>query len=249
MNLKQYLYLGLAVIVAAFSIWAYGQWKDYQALKFEHQMTLQNAQAFKDSANIQAAKVTILASQVHDLAAENKDLKGKIVALQIDNQALIAQINAHGTGTATVTDTTIKVAFKDSIGIVHYNGETQYNLKTKESTYYLFASFEPINTKTVLFKDPVDGLWKLKSISLTEGITVKGISTLDDDTFAALQKYTPPTPPKTFGLNVQFGTTDFYGGIIFRFSDRWYLNLNYKVVNQQPKWIDNTLIGVSYFVF
>jgi hypothetical protein len=248
MALKTYLYISLAVVISVALIWAYGQWQDYQTLKFEHSVTLQNTQAYKDSVTVLAGKYTILASQVYNLTAENNDLKGKVIALQVDNQSLITQLNAHGSGTTALTDTSADVNFKDSVGIAHFTGQTHVDLRSKLSNWNLIMTFDPINTKAVLFKD-VDGLWKLKTTSLTDGVLVKGESSLDDATFAALQKYEPPVPPKNFGLRGQFTTVDAWGGFIFRYSDRWYIDGSYRVIHPQPKLIDNLQIGVSFFLF
>jgi hypothetical protein len=248
-KLKAYLYIGLAIAVLICGVWVYGMWRDYQILKSEHQISLQNQKALGDSISVQAAKITVITSEVRDLKAENADLKGKNVALQVKNKILVDSIKILGKSTATITDSSVRVPFSGQKNIFHFDGWTLANLRHLElSTWELNGHFDPINTKSVLFKD-VDGFWKLKSMSLTEGIILRGTSDLDDDTFNALQKYSPPAPLNHFGLNVQANTKDFYGGIIFRYDERWYLNLDYRFMNAQSQWFDNMLVGVSYFLF
>lgn len=249
-NWKTYLYIGIAILALFGASKIFALWQDYQALKFAHETTLQNQAALEDSLTVAAGKETVLASQVRDLKSENQDLKGKNVALQIKNKALLDSLHSQGDADSTIlTDSTAKVTFKGKEKFAHFSGWTLADLRdSSRSKWSLNMWFDDIDTRTVLFQD-TDELWKLKSISLTEGVRVKGISTLDDDTFAALQKYSPPIPPKNFGLNLQANTENIWGGVIFRFDERWYLNANYRIVNTQPKLIDNVLIGVSYFLF
>jgi len=246
--LKTYFYIGLAIVILLSGSWIYSLWQDYQALRFEHQIILQNQQAYKDSLTVIAGKETILVSQVQDLTSENQGLKEEKAALIIKVSILIDSIKNSGGSTAIITDSSVRVTFTGKKSIVNFTGWTLANLIIPDSSKWdLSLFFDPVETKAVLYKD--DELWKLKTISLTEGIRVKGISILDDDTFAALQKYEPPVQSKNLGFNVQANTRDIWGGLIIKYNNQWYFNANYRIVNQQPKWIDNALVGVSYFLF
>lgn len=246
----KYVYIGIAILVLLAGAWVYSLWLDYQSLKYEHEITLQNSQALKDSLEVAAGTVAVITAQVRDLKTENQDLKGKNVALQIKNKLILDSLHAQGTADSTIiTDSTATVKFKGKQKFANFSGWTLADLKdSSKSLWDLSLAFDEIDTKHVLFKD-TDGLWKMKSISLTDGARVKGISAIDDDTFNALQKYSPPVPPKNFGLHLQASTADIWGGIVIRYNERWYVNLNYRFVNAKPQWSDNAMIGLSYFLF
>jgi hypothetical protein len=250
MPIKMGFYIALAITLYGGGNWVYGLWKNYQTLKFEQQMTFQNQRALEDSLFVLAGKQTIITSQVRDLTVENQELKGKTVALTIKTRVLADSLRRHGRDTtAIITDSSASVKFSGKEKFANFSGWTSANLKTPTlSTWGLDLWFDEITTKAILFKD-FDDLWKLKTISLTDGINIHGISVLDDNTFAALQKYSPPVPPKNFGIQFQGNTSDIWGGIIFRYNDRWYFNTNYRVINSQSKWFENLLIGTSYFVW
>ena len=250
-NLKTGFYIGLALIVLFVAKWAYGVWTDYQTLQHEHQMSLQNQQALSDSLNVLASRETVIASKIEDLALKKDTLQHKNTILEIKTKLLLDSLKKQGKANNTLaTDSTVKVTFSSKELFVNFNGWTLANLRdTSLSTWGLEMKFDDIDTRADLFQDPIDKLWKLHTISLMPGVQLKGISTLDEKTYDMLQKYKAPQPPKSLGLNLQFNTKDCWGGIILRYNEQWYLNANYRVVNALPRWTDNLLLGISYFLF
>lgn len=247
--MKSYLYVGLAILLLAGVGWVYGLWRDYQSLKYQHQMALQNTQAWKDSASSKAAKIGDLAVQVRLLIDENKGLKNEKIVLITRNRILLDSLHISGRADSTIFgDSTIYVKFSGTEKFAHFDGYTFTNLRTDSSTWNLALNFDDLSVNTSLYQ--ADGIWRYKTESLTEGVMIKTInSTLDEETYAALQKYSPPEPPKNFGFNLQASPADLWGGAIIRFNNQWYLNANYKLTNNQPNWSDNVLVGLSFFIF
>lgn len=248
MTIKQYLYLFLAALAIGVGYKAYDVWNEYQALKVEHQILQQNELALKDSISMQAAKMVEITSYVKNLETKYDKVNKQYTAVKIENSALIDTIKILKKKTeSTFTDSSVTVAFEGKEKIVYYKGSTLSNLKTKTSIYNLVLSFDTVKTSSFLFRDE-NQIWKIRSVSQTDGVNVLGISTIDDGTFNALQKYSPPVPPKNLGIGLQFNMNDLYGTIIFRVDSRFYLGGGYKL-NDQKELKDNVMLNIHYMLF
>jgi len=249
-SIKTYLIAIVVIALFAFGAWVYHLYQENQRLQFDNDVKTQNEQAYKDSVNILAGKVTTLTSFVANLNDENTKLKNENIALKSNTEILIDSIKAIGEGHVTIRDSIITVEFDGSKSFVRYAGWTEYDLKAKSNRWSLGMEFDPIEIKAELYEDEITQKWMYRTTSLTEGVKLKGISTLDEATFMRLQKYKPEQLPKNFGINLQtLAIKDFYVGITTRFYQQYWFNINYKINNSADKWQDNLMFGVHYFVF
>ena len=249
-SIKLYLYIAAGLAVAAFGYWVYHLYQDNQKLKVENGVKTQNELALRDSVTVMAGKVTTLTSFVANLNAEKTKLKNENIAMRSYTQSLIDSIHAMGSGQSFVSDSGITVKFSGSKSIARFEGFTLYNLYSKSSVYSLDLAFLPIDVKAELYEDEKDHLWKYRTTSLTEGVKVKGTSTLDEATYMRLQKYKPAVPPKNFGFNLQtLAFKDLYAGLTARIYQQYWINVDYRIVNSAIKWSDNLQFGAHYFLF
>jgi hypothetical protein len=236
-------------------------YKQNQSLKFEQAKSEQNAAAIKDilyktrdSLQTMAVSVENLNLKNGLLADENNKVKNQYRALRARYDIAIDSINilrglayGHMQG-----DSLAIVTFNGKKSIATYDGETEMNIKTKFSQLnYLNLSFETIDVRSELYLDEVDNIWKMRTISMTPGIKLRGISTLDDETFKKIKGVTDDNNTQWFGVGGMFGTNLFAPGIQIKPS-RWEFGAHYilldntKVLN---KWYDRVIISVHYFPF
>lgn len=249
MSIKTYLYLILSGLLILGLGLGYKLYLENQALKIKNQIEVQNRAALEDSLKIQAGKMTEITSFVKNLQTDLSKAKKQNIALQINNQMLIDSIqilkrNAH----TESTDSTITVSFDGTEKIVKFDGWTMTNLKSMTSEWGLNMNFLPIDTRSELFQE--NEIWKIRTISLTDGVMVKGISTIDEKTFMALQKYAPPISPKNIGVTVHLqGFKEIYLGLTTRINREWLVDIGYRMSNKSSIWNENILIGGHYFIF
>ncbi len=254
MNIKTVGIITLILVLAGFGYWIYSQYQDYQKLKLDKQITEQNNQALKDSNNVKSNKITILTTFVFDLKfLHQKDLL-KNIALESRISILIDSLKIRGQAVTVVSDSGDTVKFFGKQGIALFDGFTFLNRNTKISNYSLSLNFpDPILVKSYLFEEDATKLWKIKTESLTEGIKVLGISTLDEETFNRLQKYKQfdESSPSSFGLNLSGSKENVYIGTIFNVYHGWYVDLNYRLNNKEThnEWFDKMFLGLHLFLF
>ena len=200
--MKTYLYLGLAVLLIAFGSWVYALYTDNQRLELEKATLTQNQLALQDSLSAEADSLTILTASVRNLNVDVKDKDAAYVALRSKYDVAIQAINSQGHAITVVSDSTDTTKFNGKQGIVSFAGFTTVNHKTQLSSYSLSLAFDVINAGSELVE--MDGIWKIKTYSLTDGVDVLGYSSIDDATFAKLRGV-QIVPQTTFWSHIHFG--------------------------------------------
>jgi hypothetical protein len=245
---KTYLYLGVTIAVLALGTWVWNLYAENQRLQLERGILTQNLAATQDSLNVLADSVAITTSFVRDLTTQIEGDSVDYIALQTKYQIALRKIQARDTAHAVVSDSTIRIDFVGDKSIAHYNGFTLYDTHSQKSSYELSLSFSPIEVGAELFKD--GELWKIRTYSITPDIDVKGSAVLDDGTYAALQKYSPPEHRKTIGVGLNYTVNQLFGGMVLNGND-WVVMAGYRI-NHTPSprnWFDGAHIGIYRLLF
>lgn len=194
LNLIQNKWFWIILLILGFGYWTYNLYAENQRLKYEKAKTEQNVQAEKDlltkardSLQTMAASVENLNQKNGTLADENNKTKNEYRALKARYDIAIANINAGGVGKTACTDSVDTVKFSGKKDIASFSGQTITQLKTCTSTWNLDISFDAIDVRSQLYFDETDNLWKMKTISMSPGVTLRGISTIDEETFKKMK--------------------------------------------------------------
>lgn len=256
---KYYIYIGIFAVFA-FLVWkVYSNNAELERVRLEAQKNEQNLQATKDLAKVRADSITVLAVFVQRLNDSNIAKDRLILALRTENQLFLDSIvvlNERG-DTVLIQDSTVTVPFRGSKGIVDYAGNTVANIHTNQSTYRLNLSFpRPVELTSEIFRDPTDNLWKVRSISRTPGVSVKGVSTIDNEIWQEIEsQLKPETIPDYFAFGAMItqdanGTVRPYAGIGIKPKNYEILiqyNLS-KYENQDVPWQKRVSLGFYYFI-
>jgi len=250
---NKWTWIIFALIVA--SIYVYGVIQENRELKAERLKHRQNEIALQDSISKVVDSVQVLAIKVEDLQSESELWKGKYIATSTRYEIAldtIFSLRQQGT-TQIVGDSIGVVSFTETQSIATIQCTTEVNVKTKTSTYSYSLMFSPINVKSNLFYDEEDGLWKIRTVALSPGVSLRGLGTIDDETFRKIQGLKPiqPTTPSSFGVGGLFAYDRVYGGVVFSPS-QWSFSLHYKVFDkylEDERWSDKLIIGVHYFLW
>jgi len=247
-----WIVLGIAIVAGMF----YYLYAENRRLEAERQVLLQNNAFALDSVAKMKDSLQTLSVGIANLQSQSDEWKGKYIAISTKYQIALDTIRVLRSTAGHVEvigDTVAIVEFDTTQGIAHVQGRTEANVVTKTGTYSLNIGFSDIETQSFLFYDEADKLWKIRTLSLSPGIKLRGLSTIDDETFRKIQGVGQEKDkvPSTFGFG-GFATYDrVYGGIVFMPS-QWMFSIHYKVFDkflEQEAWNDRIMIGIHYFIF
>ena len=257
-NLLKNKWFWIISLMLVVSYFAYNLYTENQQLKFESAKSKQNELAYLDSLNKAKDSIQVIASYVADLnqkvlntSTENKKVNNEIHALKAKYEIAIDSINILNKKTkGYIIGDSVIVPFEGKQIIATYTGNTLMNIKTKESTYSLKILFDDIDTRSELFLDESDNMWKMRTISMTPGIKLRGISILDENVFRKISGIgvNKSDKEKIFGIGGIFGKNIFAPGMQLKFGD-WSFGANYIVLDNFKvlEGVQDRLIISIYF--
>ena len=241
--------------------WGYSFYKDYQNLRAEHQVVRQNLQASNDSLMKVRDTVQVLTIFVSDLNSKNSDLEEQYrkkdseyrilynrYDIAIDRIRILNQI-----AQTICTDSTLKSIFAGKHLIGTYSGEVLFNKDSCSSTVSLDVEFDPIDVRSEVIFDDKDSLWKVRTISKTLGVKLRGITTIDNKTLRQISGIKSIDPYNDFlGVGVLINPNYIDASLKVKPSN-WMFEVNYKVgdklIYDENSWMNNLSAGVTYFIF
>jgi hypothetical protein len=261
-KIAQNKWFWVAIIVIAMLGFIYQLYTENQRLKYEKAKTEQNIAAANDALDKTRDSIKILASSVENLnlkngnlAEENKKIKNEYRALKMKYDILIVAIDTMGRGNYTSCENdTAEVKFSGKKDIAYYSISTKVFLKTCTSTYDFKLVFDPIDVRSELFLDELDSHWKMRTTSMSPGVILRGISSIDEQTFKKLQGVSPPDSnirSQVFGIGGMFGSQFVAGGIQIK-PNAWEFGMHYVFYDNTKlltNWYDKLVISVHYFPF
>lgn len=244
--------LGIALVVGSF----YYLYSENRRLEAEKRELQQNTAFVADSLSKMKDSVQTLAVKVGNLQNESKTWKDKYIAVNTRYQISLDTIKVlkQKVDSIKVVGDTVTVPFDGTQGIASYKGQTEANIRTKQGTHSIQISFADIETQSALFFDEKDKLWKIRTLSLSPGVKLRGISTVDEETFRRISSLplVDKPAPSTFGVGGLFTSDRVYGGLTLAPS-RWSFGVYYKIFEKQnlqtQSWSDKILVGITYFLW
>lgn len=238
---------------------AWNQYNKAQQLEFAKTELVQNQQAYQDSLQKARDSVQTTAIFVKNLNDENnklKEFKGKYIILYNKYNLLVEAMADSGNGQTNVTDSVATVQFSGTKSIVSYKGKTEYNLFSRTSTWNLGLEFEPINIISQAYYDDSTHLWSIRTTSLSDNVTLKGTSTIDEETLKKIKGVATNIDDvnrSLLGVGGIVAHDRIYASVVFKPGKTWMFNLNYKLFtneNVPNESITNQLsFGAFYFIF
>ncbi|MFA5398815.1 MAG: hypothetical protein WC346_22565, partial [Methanogenium sp.] len=102
----------------------------------------------------------------------------------------IASLQTTALATSTTEEDSlgkyVKVTFSGKHYIVNYNGFTKHYVSTEKDIYELSLEFDPINLRSDFYRDDKN-IWRVKTVSLTPGVTIKTDYNIDSTFYSLLQ--------------------------------------------------------------
>jgi len=251
------------IIVAVIALFTIGQsmYSTYQEALLTTQTLQQNLIAAQDSLTKEKATIQTMTSFIGDLNQKNSDLgdeneklEGQYRAVKTKLELAIARIDSAGDATTACADDSVVTTFSGKQGIASYDVRTVLTLSTCASTYMIGIEFDEISATAELLQDEVDGLWKMKTTSLTPGVTLRGLTTIDTETLRKLRGVGLKEPERHYfgvGLGINLNYVD--AGIRIK-PNRWMFEADYRIADktkqqEESSWIDNLRVGITYFLF
>lgn len=251
-------YTWIALAILAVGITMYSLYTQNQNLKAEKMKLNQNITAYADSVNKQRDTIQTIAASVQNLNKEKDTWKDKYVAVQNKYDISIGTINVLNDKLQHVNvigDSIVQVPFSGKEGIASYSGQTSGNVKSQMGKLdSIRIAFDPIDIRSMLFFNDVTKLWEIRTISMTPGVTLRGYSAIDEETFRKLQgvPQLQTVTPHTFAVGGLAAYDRLYGGIILNPS-QWAFSLHYKIFDRNAvaneSWSNKIMIGVHYFIW
>lgn len=244
----------VAILIVGLSIFGYVQYKQVQELKFQKIVLTQNEAALKDSVNRLKDSIQTTTSFIRSLNDKHSKLEKKYVILEANYRTAIDTIRILKEGIATMkNDSVAIIPLNGKKSIATYSGNTEFNILSKRYKTTLDLAFDDILTKSEVFLDKQDDLWKIKTYSQTPGVKLIGYSVIDENTLREIKGVSTPCPPQYyFGIGGLVSMNEVYGGILIRPSD-WSIGINYKVYDKNDipneNWQDKIMISLHYFLF
>jgi uncharacterized membrane protein len=241
----------IILIAIVLGIWVYNLYQENQRLQFQNDVHRQNEQALKDSLDRHKDSIQVLAAKVADLNNESSDWKNKYVAIKTKYEIAIDSLIDHGDGITETTDSTARVVFAGSRGIATYSGWTLANVKTKESSWDIGITFADILAQSEIFRDKTDDLWKIKTTSMTSGVKLRGLTTIDESILRQIRTIPGEESNSRFAIGTEVQRDRVYGGLFIRPSN-WMFGIQYMLYDNSSKeyqWNDRVKISIYYFLF
>ena len=246
----------IAIGVITLGIWVYSLYAQNQQLQAEKRALQQNTAFVADSLNKKVDSLQTIAVKVGDIQSKATEWKNKYLAVSTKYQISLDTISIlkKRVDSVQVVGDTVTVPFEGTQGIASYKGQTEANIRTKQGTHSIRIAFSEVETQSVLFYDETAKLWKIRTLSLSPGVKLRGLSTVDDETYRKISSIAQiqDKTPSTFGVGGLFTSDRVYGGLTLSPS-RWSFGLYYKVFEKQnlqsQSWSDKILVGVTYYIW
>jgi hypothetical protein len=226
-----------------------------KTLELEHQNVVltQNRTALEDLVTKKADSIQALTVSVQNLNIDKERAKRSYNALETKYETLVHSVKDSGGSSVTTKDSIATIPFEGKQYIAHYSGKVKYNIPKDTATWNIDIAFDTIKTQSNLVYE--DSLWKIRTTSLTSGVTLRGISTLDDLTLRKIRG----VPDKVFDAENTFlgigGLVDYnrvFVGIVIK-PNNWAISVHYKLFDKfgsSDESLQNRLLfGIHYFVF
>ena len=136
-----------------------------------------------DSLQVLAGKVISLNKEKNNL---NKYWKTQVEKLEIKITSLQTTAPATSVTEKDSIGEFIKVTFSGKHYIVNYDGFTKHYIGKKNDSYELSLDFDPININSEFYRDN-ENIWRIKTTSLTPGVTIKTDYNIDSTFYSLLQ--------------------------------------------------------------
>jgi len=239
----------------------YSYYKEYQNLRVQHQITRQNLQAATDSLTKLRDTVQTLTIFVGDLNEKNSDLEERYRKKDNEYRILynrydiaIDRIEVLNQIAKTIcTDSTLESIFNGKHFLGTYDGKVIFNKDSCTSTVSLNVAFDPIDVRSEVYFDETDELWKVRTMSKTLGVKLRGISALDKQTLQKISGVSTIDPYNDFlGVGLIINPNWLAGSIKIKPSN-WMFEFNYnvgdKLIYDENSWMNQLSAGVTYFIF
>jgi len=159
-------------------------------LEISNAKNIQNLTYMEEFKKQKDDSLQILAGKVISLNKEKKDLE-KYWKTQVQTlEVKIASLQTTSPATSTTEEDSlgryVKVTFSGKHYIVNYNGFTKHYVSTEKDIYELSLEFDPINLRSDFYRDD-ENIWRVKTVSLTPGITIKTDYNIDSTFYSLLQ--------------------------------------------------------------
>jgi hypothetical protein len=252
LNKWTWIVVGLIAIVA----YGYSLYNQNQELLLEIDKRKQNEAALYDEWTKSKDSVQTLTVRVGNLNKDSISSNDEYIALKTKYQIALTTIEIldRPADTIVVSGDSVTVPFSGKEGIASYVGSTTANIKTKTGVVSLKLSFSDIETTSELFLDETDNLWKIRTVSLSPGVKLRGLSTIDDDTFRKIRG-TPESEDsslRTLALGGSVNNEQLFAGIVVS-PGNWSVIINYKLFDKRQieneLWYDKLQIGVYKYIW
>ena len=254
------LYAAITLFVFLSSMVGYGVhlYNENKLLKFQTYELQQNTVATRDSLTKMAGVAQTLAIHVEELNKDKVQLKHSYTILQTDYQTLLDTLEQQGKGTVTVVGDSLILTFSGHDKFAYYSGRTAISTITKQGTWNVSIGFDTIKTKSSVFLDKTDNTWKIQTIAITDGVQLRGLAVIDEQTLEQIKGVPEITEEKyrstlSIGVNVPLDFTSAFASLQYKYHNLGF-SLGYKIFNKpvfsiKPASTDRIMLGISYYIF
>lgn len=252
-------WMWVAIIIVGLSYYAYGLYLAKQELEHQNQVRRQNIAALEDSLTKKADSIQTMVLFVRDLNTQLKDKDSELAAwknkyriLNTKYQIVLVAIRDTGETQGTIDSGFAITTFQGTKFFAHYQGKTIFDLRTQIAEWELDLQFDDINTESDVFLE--DSLWKIQTVSLTPGVKVRGISTIDDKTLRDIRHggVAVDGGRNFLAVGSYIAYDRVYAGVVLKPSN-WQFSFSYKLFDkkdiQNEPIQDRIMIGVHYSLF
>lgn len=164
-------------------------------LEDQKAITNQNSVAYEQLLKQKADSIqdmAVIVSSLNDSISKEQRKKGFWRGIASDLQLKVDSIRSSGTATtALYRDSSgeyLQTDFNGKKGILTYSGWTKHYVLPLDTSFHLLtAVFDDIEVQSELYYD-VDDLWKIRTVSRTEGVKLKTSHTIDSTIFVGLRR-------------------------------------------------------------
>jgi hypothetical protein len=246
MNIKVILFVIIFLISTACAALI---WNHYE-LKKELLTAKQNSQFVIDSLNTKADSIQTLAVRVSKLKQASDSMYTGII---INQEQVIRRLRASGSAATTVyvdstNDTSYTVNFSGDTSIVKFSGKTvAYADTTKPAQWDLDLEFDTLRTTSELVFDKDDDLWKIRTISQTPGLLLRGFGDVDQKLFSKISDI-PFDRPHVFYVGGHADWKTLAPGVALRVGNNLY-EVSYIVLGEGSSWLERIRLSFMKGIF
>jgi Tfp pilus assembly major pilin PilA len=249
----------IILILSSIMIYYYQLYsKSEENLKVEKAISKQNKAYWEDIVKQKNDSIQTLAGLVTKLNQDNIKTKEKYVLQNNSLQLQIKELRAQGSAVHSNGEDSLgkylQIDFKGEKLIISYEGFTKHYFSLNKDIYSIGFNFDPIKVFSEFYKD-VDGIWKVRTESLTSGIFLKSDYKIDSAFYDLYQREgiasdkQPVEETHVIGLRIRAGiagvltNNSWYNQDIFDLSAEAYYKFIYVMYNPLLK---GGAIGVYY---